>query len=185
MKRDSIFIIFLKGAGMMLFGNILGGIMIFAAAPVLNEWFIPYIAVLLTVFIYGCLLFTAGWRDGQKEAKMLRNHRVESIPKYRWIWLGLALAAVMCIPCGLMLLGSLGILDLPGEFLFAFRFICGAVAPGMYIAGLQAVPVSEYPMIFPLALMGAYAVITPASAQLGYKFGIDEKNFKDFMYEKK
>ena len=184
MKRENILLIFLKGAGMMLFGNILGGIMTFSAAPFLSEWFIPYIAVVLTVFVYGCLLFTAGLWDGQKEAKMLRSKRVESVPKYRWICLGLALAAVMCIPCAVLLCSSLGMFELTGEFLFAFRFVCGAVAPGIYIAGVQALPSSEYPAVLPVVLMAVYAVVTPLSAQLGYRFGVNEKSFKDFMYEK-
>ena len=184
MTRDNISVIFLKGAGMMLFGNILGGIMTFSAAPFLSEWFIPYIAVVLTVFVYGCLLFTAGLRDGQKEAKMLRSKRVESVPKYRWIWIGLVLAVIMCIPCAVLLGSSLGFYELTGEYLFAFRFLCGAVAPGMYIAGVQSLPASEYPALFPVILMAVYAVVTPLSAQLGYRFGVEEKSFKDFMYEK-
>ena len=184
MKRESIFMIFIKGFGFMVFGNILGGILTISAAPFIGEWFVPYIAVLLTVFIYGSLLFTAGWKDGQNEAKLLRNHRVESSPKLRWVWLGLILAVLACIPCIILLAGTLGALELTGEFLFAFRFICGALAPAIYIAELQQLPASEYPAAFPLILSAVYLVITPAAAQIGYKFGIDEKSMKDFMYEK-
>ena len=29
-----------------------------------------------------------------------------------------------------------------------------------------------------------YLIVTPVAAQLGFKFGTDEKSAKDFMYEK-
>ncbi len=168
----------------MLFGNILGGIMTISTAPFLDQWYIPYIAILFTAFIYGSLIFTAGWKDGGKEARMLRNHRVESIPKYRWIIIGLILTAIMAIPNMIQIFCSLGFYELTGEFLFAMRFICGAFAPALYIAGLKDVPAMDYPVVYPLVLIALYLVITPTAAHIGYKFGVNEKGFKDFMYEK-
>ena len=184
MQRENNFMIFLKGAGFMLFGNILGGIMTISIAAFLDQWYIPYIAVLFTVFIYGSLIFTAGWKDGGKEAKMLRNHRVESIPKFRWIIIGLILTAIMAVPNLILLFCSLGAYDLTGEFLFAMRFICGAFAPALYIAELQSVPAMDYPAAYPIIIIALYLVVTPTAAHIGYRFGINEKNFKDYMYEK-
>lgn len=166
----------------MIFGNILGGIMTLSAAPFISEWFIPYIAILFTGFIYASLMFTAGWKDGQREAMMLKNKRVESIPKKRWIWIGLVLWAIMCIPCIILMLGICGVMNLTGEYLFAFRFMCGAVYPLMHIMSLHDVPAAEMPVIFPVICMGIYLVLTPAAAEIGYKFGCDEKTAKDFMY---
>lgn len=179
MKRGNIILTALKGLGMGVFGNVLGGILTVSLAPFLAEWFIPYIAILLTVFIYGSLLFTAGMRDGQKEAKMLRNHRVESIPKHRWIYLGLAIGGVMCVPCAALLASALGAFALTGELLLGSYFAMGAFAPAFFMIDTQNIPV-----FFPIAFMGAYLIITPVAAQIGYKFGTDEKSFKDFMYEK-
>ena len=51
MKRDNLFKIWIKGFGLAVFGNILGGIMTISIAPFLGEWFVPYIALLLTAFI--------------------------------------------------------------------------------------------------------------------------------------
>ena len=119
MKRDNIFLIAVKGLGFAVFGNILGGIMTISTAPLLGEWFIPYIDILFTAFIYGSLVFTAGLRDGQKEAKMLRAKRVESIPKLRWVFIGIAIAAIMCIPCAALLACTLGAFPMTGEVLFA------------------------------------------------------------------
>ena len=179
MKRDNILLIALKGIAMAVFGNILGGIMTVSLAPFLAEWFIPYIAILLTVFIYGSLLFTAGMRDGQKEAKLLRNHRVENIPKSRWIFLGLAVGGIMCVPCAALLASALGAFAMTGELLLGSYFAVGAFAPSLFMTDTQNLPV-----YYPIALMAAYLIISPAASQLGYKFGIDEKSFKDFMYEK-
>ena len=55
----------------------------------------------------------------------------------------------------------------------------GTFAPSLFMTDPQNMPV-----FFPIILMAAYLILTPVSAQLGYKFGIDERSFKDFMYEK-
>ena len=85
MQRDNIFKIFIKGFGFGFFGNILGGIMTISLAPFISEWFIAYIALLFSLFIYLSLIFTAGLKDGQREKILLRNKRVESSPKYRLV----------------------------------------------------------------------------------------------------
>ena len=179
MKRDNILITGVKGLGFGVFGNVLGGIMTVSLAPFLAEWFIPYIAILLTAFIYASLLFTAGLKDGQKEAKLLRAHRVESSPKYRWIFLGLAIGGVMCVPCAALLASALGAFPMTGELLLASYFVIGAFAPSLFMTDPQ-----NMPAFFPIILMAAYLILSPVSAQLGYKFGIDERSFKDLMYEK-
>ncbi|MBR5089146.1 MAG: hypothetical protein IK093_06945 [Ruminiclostridium sp.] len=180
MKRDNILLIGVKGLGLAVFGNVLGGIMTVSTAPLLSEWYIPYIELLFTVFIYASLAFTAGLRDGQKEAKMLRAKRVESVPKYRWIGLGIAIAAVMFIPCGALLACALGAFPMTGELLLGSYFVFGALAPAFFIIeDVQAMPAA-----FPIVLAAVYLIVTPAAAHLGYKFGIDDKSMKDFMYEK-
>ncbi len=179
MKHESIALTALKGLGFAVFGNILGGIMTVSLAPFLSEWFIPYIAILLTVFIYGSLLFTAGMKDGQKLAKLLRRHELESLPKLRWIWLGLAIAGIMCVPCAALLACSLGAFPLTGELLLGSYFALGALAPAFFMTDPQLMT-----PVFPLILMAVYLIITPVSAHIGYKFGAGDKDFKDFMYEK-
>ena len=181
MKRENIIVIWLKGLGFAVFGNVLGGIMTVSIAPLLSEWFIPYIALLFTVFIYASLLFTAGLRDGQKEVKMFRSKRIESIPKNRWIFTGLAVAAVMCVPCGALLACTFGAFALTGEVLLGSYFVFGALAPAFFIVE----DVQQLSPVFPLVLAAVYIIVTPVAAQLGFMFGIDEKSAKDLMYEKK
>ena len=180
MKRDNILLIAVKGLGFAVFGDILGGIMTVSLAPLLSEWFIPYIALLFTVFIYGSLLFTAGMKDGQKETKMLRAKRIDTIPKNRWIFVGLAMAGVELVPCAALLACTLGAFALTGEILLGSYFVFGAFAPAFFIIE----DVHAMSPAFPVILGAVYLIITPVAAQLGYKFGIDDKSFKDFMYEK-
>lgn len=184
MQRDNIFKIFIKGFGFGFFGNILGGIMTISLAPFISEWFIAYIALLFSLFIYLSLIFTAGLKDGQREKILLRNKRVESSPKYRWLILGAIIGGIMLVPALILLLGVFGVIGLSGEYLFAFRFLSGAVYPLMHVAEAHNVAVAEIPLWYPIASMAIYLVLTPIAAQIGYKFGYDEKTLKDLMYEK-
>lgn len=186
MQRQHILKIFLKGLAFTLFGNVLSGIMIISIAPMISVWFICLVAFLFTFFIYASLLFTAGWQDGTREKSLLKNHRVEASPKYRWIVLGLICGALISIPSIVLLLGKLGAVAISGEFMFyIFRFINGAVTPLLYIAQVhKEVAVTDFPLWLPLTCIGIYLIVSPLAAQIGYKFGFDEKTKESFMYEK-
>lgn len=184
MQREHIFKIIGKGFLYALFGNILSGIMIISIAPMISVWFVCLIALIFTLFIYASLMFTAGYRDGQREQMMLKNHRVESSPEYRWIPLGFIIGGVMAIPGIIILLAKLGMYGISGEFMFAYRFLNGAVYPLFHIAGVQKAAVADFPMWLILTCILIYALITPLAAHIGYKFGKDEKLRQGFMYEK-
>ncbi len=185
MQREPIIKKFIKGFGYMFFGNILSGIMVISTAPFISVWFVSLVAQLLTFLIYTSLMFTAGFRDGQRECQLLKNHRVESVPKYTWIVLGLILWAIMCIPIVILMLGMNGVLTITGEYMFIYRFICGTAAPLIYIGELTAAGVAEYPLWLPIASMAVYLISTPLAAHIGYRFGIDEDKQRSFMYDKK
>ncbi len=157
--------------------------MVFSIAPVINIWLLTVVALLFTLFIYGSLLFTAGYRDGQRENKLITNHRVESTPKYRWVVFGLIIGIVMAIPGFVILVAKLGALALSGEFMFAFRFVNGAVTPLLYASEMQAQAVADYPMWLCIAFIGIYVVLSPVLAHIGYNFGLDDKKRTSFMYE--
>ncbi len=183
MQREHFLKIFVKGMGYALFGNILSGIMVFSIAPVINIWFLTVIALIFTLFIYSSLLFTAGYRDGQREYKLVANHRVEASPKYRWIVFGLIIGAVMAIPGFVILAAKLGALSVSGEFMFAFRFINGAVTPLLYASGMHTEAPVDYPMWLCIAFIGIYILLSPLPAHIGYKFGIENKTHTSFIYE--
>ncbi len=183
MQREHFLKIFVKGLGYAFFGNILSGIMVISIAPVINIWFLTVIAFIFTLFIYGSLLFTAGYRDGQRENKLITNHRVESTPRYRWIIYGLIIGLIMAIPGYILLAAKFGALAVSQEFMLAFRFANGTVTPLLYAAEMQASAPVDYPLWLCIAFIGVYVVCSPIAAQIGYKFGFDDKKRKDFMYE--
>ena len=183
MQREHFLKIFAKGLGYAFFGNILSGIMVFSIAPVINIWLLTVVALLFTLFIYGSLLFTAGYRDGQKENKLITNHRVESSPKFRWIIFGVIIGAIMAIPGFIIFAAKFGMLTVSAEFMFAFRFINGAVTPLLYASEMHAAAPVDYPLWLCISFVAVYMIITPLCAQIGYRFGFDDKKRTDFMYE--
>ncbi len=184
MQREHIMKIFGKGFAYALFGNLLSGIMVISIAPMISIWFVCLVAFLFTLFIYASLLFTAGYRDGQREISLIKNHRVEASPKYRWIIFGLIIGAVMAIPTVVLLMSRMGMLYITQEFMFAYRFLNGAAYPMFHIAGVQSAAVADYPAWFLPVCIAFYLILTPVAAQIGYKFGYDEKTRDSFMYEK-
>ncbi len=184
MQREHILKIFGKGFLYALFGNILSGIMVISIAPMISIWFICLVAFLFTLFIYASLMFTAGYRDGQREQLMLKNHRVESSPKFRWLALGGINGVIMAVPSIIVLLSKLGLFGIIAEFMFAYRFISGAVYPLFHITGVQKAAVADFPIGLIIGCILFYVIITPIAAHIGYKFGADEKLKQNFMYEK-
>lgn len=183
MQREHFLKIFVKGLGYAFFGNILSGIMVFSIAPVINIWLLTVVALLFTLFIYGSLLFTAGYRDGQRENKLIINHRVESSPKYRWIIFGIIIGAIMAIPGFVIFASKLGMLTVSGEFMFVFRFVNGTVTPLLYASEMQAAAPADYPLWLCIAFVAVYIIVSPLCAHIGYKFGYDDKKRDSFMYE--
>ncbi len=184
MQRDHILKIFLKGFAFALFGNILSGIMIISIAPMISIWFVCFVAFILTVFIYASLLFTAGWKDGTKENSMLKNHRVESVPKYRWIALGLIIGIIISVPSIIILFGKLGLINISGEYMFAHYFLNGTVRPLIILSGMKDAAPVDYPLWLPIASALFYIIISPIAAHIGYKFGVDDKVKENIMFEK-
>lgn len=184
MQREHFLKIFAKGLGYAFFGNILSGIMLISIAPMISVWFICLVALLFTLFIFASLMFTAGFRDGQREKSMLRNKRVESSPKYRWVIFGLIIGAIISVPSIIVLLGKLGVIGISGEYMFAYRFLNGTVFPLYHITNVHTnVAVADFPLWLPITCMGIFWAVSPLAAQIGYKFGFDEKTKENLMYE--
>lgn len=184
MQREPAFKKILKGIGFVLFGNILSGIMVISIAPFIGIWAISCVSFLLTLVIFLSLMFTVGFNDGRREQSLVKNRRVERPQKNGWLLYGLIPGAAICIPVTAVLLGILGSLPISGEYMFVFRFLCGAVQPLIYIGGFQSAAIAEYPLWFPLVSMGIYLIGSPLFAKIGFRFGYDEKLRKNLIYEK-
>lgn len=184
MQREPTFKKLFKGLGFLLFGNILSGIMLISVASVISIWAIACVAFLLTLIIFLSLMFTVGFNDGRRERSLLKNHRIESPQKNGWLIYGLIPGAVFCVPVAVVLLGILGKIAVTGEYMFAFRFLCGAVQPLIYIGEFRDAAIAEYPLWFPLVSMGLYLIGSPIAAKIGFRFGFDDDLRKNLMYEK-
>ncbi|MCM1335542.1 MAG: hypothetical protein NC084_10685 [Bacteroides sp.] len=183
MQREPAFKKLIKGLGFALFGNILSGIMVISIAPFIGVWAISCFAFLLTLVIYLSLMFTVGFNDGRREQSLVKNHRVDEPKKSGWLLYGLVPGAVFCVPVLILLLGIFGKAAVTGEYMFAFRFLCGAIQPLVNIGGFQGAAIAEYPLWFPLAGMGLYLIGSPLASAIGFRFGYDEDLRKNFMYE--
>ncbi len=183
MQREPAIKKTIKGFGFMLFGNILSGIMVISIAPFIGIWLLSCAAFLFTMIIYLSLLFTAGFNDGRREQSLFKNHRVEAPKKNGWILYGLIPGAAICVPVVIVLLGILGKIGISGEYMFAFRFLCGAVEPLIYIGTFQEAAITDYPLWFPILSMGIYLIGSPLAAAVGFRFGFDEKARTNFIYK--
>lgn len=184
MQRDSAIKKIGKGMGFMLMGNLLSGIMVISVAPVIGIWLISCAAMLFTLIIYLSLMFTVGYNDGRRERSLLKNHRVDEAKKSGWLLYGLLPGAVICVPSVIVMLGIFGQVAISGEYMFVFRFLCGTVAPLVYIGGFRDAAIADYPLWFPILSMGIYLLGSPLAAAVGFKFGFDDKVRNDFMYDK-
>ncbi len=180
MKRESIFRVFLKGLGSALLGNILGGVLTISLAPLLSEWYIPYIAVLLTAFIYSSLIFTAGMKEGHREFRIRYVEKNTDHPKNRMLLPGFMISAAMTLVCAVLFMCTLGVFPMTGELLLGAYFLYGAFAPAFFMAG----GASQLTPVLPCVFAALYTAVTLIPALIGFRVGVSDRSISDFMYEK-
>ncbi|MDR0197673.1 MAG: hypothetical protein LBI36_05585, partial [Oscillospiraceae bacterium] len=122
--------------------------------------------------IYLSLVFTPAYKDGVRERALLQNKRVESLPRRRWLFIGLFLWAVMLLPVVLLLTGVMEI--------GVYRIIDGAVYPlSLVMAGEGGALPAFAPFVF-----GAFYGLTVPSCCLGFYLGVNDKlNMDKIMYK--
>jgi len=81
--RQPFFKLLLSGLLFMVFGNLLCTIVTVSTAPFMNFEFFKVIVFILTLIIFYSLMFTAGYRDGDREQKYVRLHKAEQMGAYR------------------------------------------------------------------------------------------------------
>ena len=68
--RQPFFKLLLSGLLFMVFGNLLCTIVTVSTAPFMNFEFFKVIVFIFTLIIFYSLMFTAGYRDGDREQKL-------------------------------------------------------------------------------------------------------------------
>ena len=183
MQRKPFWKLLLLGIGYMALGNVMSTIMTVAASIVANITAIMIVLFVLTLFVFYSLCFTVAYKDGQREMVMLKNHRVDSVSKSRWVFAGFLMLAVMTVPSILLFIDAK--MHLLGSFLIPYRMICGMIYPlalamGVNYAGIELLP-DYYPVIF-----AACYILIPLATAIGFDFGFNDRfNPDKMMYEKK
>ena len=165
----------LSGFLFMVFGNLLSTIVTISTAPFMSFEFFKVIVFILTLIIFYSLMFTAGYRDGDREQKYVRLHK-----ENKWVLIGVILMLIMFVPSVLLLLDKL--CGWYFDMTFVHRIIDGVVYP----LSLMIVPestIDSMAVFVPFIYMLCYAGI-PVATHLGYYFGYTQKfNKDDIMYE--
>lgn len=181
MQRKSFGKLFLIALGYMVFGNLLSTIMTISIAVVANVTFVQVIAFIFTTFIFYSLIFTAAYKDGVRERKMVHLKKVDEPNKMRWVNIGLLLWLVMALLALALFVDKAA--GLWYDFLLVYRIVCGAVYPlSLLICGNT---IDDMAAFVPLIFMAYYALI-PLACRIGFKVGYEDKfNPDSIMYQKK
>ena len=183
MQRKPFWKLLLLGTGYMVLGNVMSTVMTVALSVIADVAIVMVILFLMTLFVFYSLVFTAAYKDGQRESVMLKNHRTEGPVKGRWTLIGVIMFAIMCIPSVILLFDSL--YGLIVGYLIPYRMICGMIYPFALVAGVNYPEASQMPPYFAFIFMACYILI-PVMTTVGFDFGFHDKfNPDKVMYEKK
>ena len=183
MQRKPFWKLLLAGIGYMVLGNVMGTIMTVALSMFADTPFVMGKLFVFTLFIFYSLIFTAAFKDGQRERLMVKNHRVEAPIQGRWLKIGAVMLLIMCIPSLILFFdASYRLFD---GFLIPYRMICGMIYPLALTMGVNYSEITLMPSYFAFIFMACYVLI-PLAAHIGFDVGFKDKfNPDKIMYEKK
>ena len=178
--RQPFWRLLLTGFLFMMLGNLLCTIITISTAPFMNIEFFKVVVFILTIAIFYSMVFTAGYRDGDREQKYVRLHKAEPPKENKWLVIGALLMLIMFIPSIVLLMDK--VFGWYFDMTFVHRIIDGMVYP----LSLMIVPdssIDSMQVFVPFIYMLCYAGI-PAATHLGYYFGYTQKfNKDDIMYK--
>lgn len=183
MQRKSFLKLLAVAFGYMVLGNVMGTIMTVASSVIANISAIMVVLFIMTLFVFYSLMFTAAFKDGQRERLMVKNHRIDAPIKGRWLTIGFIMLIIMCIPSVILFFdASYRLFD---GYLIPYRMICGMIYPLALAMGVNYSEISEMPPYFAFIFMACYILI-PLATHLGFDVGFKDKfNPDKIMYENK
>lgn len=184
MKTESFGKLLLKGIGYIVFGNVLCFIMTMAVHMFGNNLFTNVLAIVLGAAIFYSLIFTAAWKNGSDEHKLVKLHHYEGLKKHRWLALGLIMFVLAAAPSVVLLLNKLVFPE--QDLLLPYQFVSGSSYP-FVLAFVPPVETEDYAwvtsginrvdsvhVLFPVLMIAYYALI-PVVTELGYWIGVNDK----------
>lgn len=183
MHRTPFWKLLLTGIGYMVLGNVMSTVLTVAMSVLADNTFVTVILFVMTVFIFYSLIFTAAFKDGQRELSLVKNHRVDAPIKGRWTLIGLIMFAVMSIPSVILFFDA--VYRLFDGYLIPYRMICGMIYPLALSIGVNYSEITEMQPYYALIFMACYIFI-PLAANIGFNAGFKDKlNPDKIIYEKK
>ena len=179
MKRDSFGKLVLKGIGFVVFGNVLCLVMTMAIFFFGDYLIIKILAISFAVMIFFSLVFTAAWKDGARERKLVGLHPEVGEKKLRWVAVGAIMFAFAAAPTVFLLLNKLFFPE--SDNLLIYQFVSGSAYPFVITFTPKADSLSSsvsrvetMSVLLPSLLLAYYALI-PAVTQLGFWVGYRDK----------
>lgn len=188
MKRDSFGKLVLKGIGYVVFGNVLCLVMTMAIFFFGDHVIIKVLAIMFAALIFFSLVFTAAWKDGTRERKLMNHDPGLGEKKLRWLAVGAVMFAVAAAPTVFLLLNKLFFPE--RDNLLIYQFISGSAYPFVITFTPKADSLSSsvsrvgtMSVLLPSLLLVYYALI-PAVTQLGFWVGYRDKlNVDKIVYK--
>lgn len=183
MQRKPFWKLLIIGIGYMVLGNVMSTVMTVALSVWADVTAVMGILFVFTLFVFYSVVFTAAFKDGQRERLMVKNHRVEAPIKGRWLKIGLIMLSVMCIPSLILFFDAA--YRLFDGYLIPYRMICGMIYPLSLAMGVNYSEITQMPSYFAFIFMACYVLI-PLATALGFDIGYKDKFNPDrILYEKK
>ncbi|MCM1055803.1 MAG: hypothetical protein NC394_09825 [Bacteroides sp.] len=183
MQRKPFWKLLLLGTGYMALGNVMSTVMTVALSMWGDKPAVMAVLFVMTLFVFYSLVFTAAFKDGQRERLMVKNRRVDGPIKGRWISVGCVMLLIMCIPSAILFFDA--VYRLFDGYLIPYRMICGMIYPLALAVGVNYAEITQMPSYFAFIFMACYILI-PAVTAIGFDVGFKDKfNPDKLMYEKK
>ncbi len=192
MQRKPFHILLLKGIGYIVLGNVMCLVMTMALAWFGLNLLMNILSIICCAAVFFMLVFTVAWKDGCDERSLIKNRRVETPLKYRWIAIGLLMFLFASIPTLVLLANKLFFPET--DTLFLYRFLSGSAYPfvNTFIPTAEAnvddwhTTLRQFDNMsvwFPVLMLVYYALV-PIVTQLGYYMGFNDKlNPDKIMYK--
>ena len=184
MKTESFGKLLLKGIGYVIFGNVLCVFMTMAVHMFGNNLFTNALAIILGTAIFYSLMFTAAWKHGDNERKLVKFHNSEGLKKRLRLAVWLIMFAFAAAPSAVLLLNKLVFpaqdLLLPYQFIsgssypFVLAFVPPVESDGYAWVTSEINRVDSVNVLFPVLMIAYYALI-PVVTELGYWVGFNDK----------
>ncbi len=167
----------------MILGNVMSTVMTVALSVIANITAIMIILFIMTLFVFYSLVFTAAYKDGQREHLMVKNHRVDGPVKGRWTLIGIIMFLIMSIPSVILFIDAC--IRLFDGYLIPYRMICGMIYPLSLAMGVDYAEITQMPPYYAIIFLLCYVLI-PVATTVGFDFGFKNRFDPDkMMYEKK